>query len=263
MTFPRVILVLVLAGACATKPVPRTTLDTEPARIVSAFFGLDNQMPQIARLICFSAPGKDGMPVTFSRRIAGAIDPKAFSIRTVSGAIHHPVCATLKPADAQAKRHTVLLIGDLGDAVSDPPQTLEITGDLKLEGAVDARGYSAKITPLAAGPSLALAMQFRAGAIASDCPTTTQQVVVAVWTGGVKPREQFDASHHLAGYELKTASGSIKPFALGDISDRDNYVHLCLGNSEAAHELRFAAGILADPNGDLNPQTSVAVSPQQ
>ena len=205
----RSLLALLLVCACSSKPAPRTSLDAEPARMVSAFFGLDNALPQIARLICFSAPGQDGMPVTFSRRVIGDISPKSFSIKTQKGVIHHPICATLKPANASAKRHTVLLIGEFGHAAEDPPESLEITGDLMLEGRANARGLSQKVTPLSEGPTLALALLFEAGVIDSDCPPATRRIVSVVWTGGVKPGPGFDATHHLTGYRLKTKSGAL------------------------------------------------------
>jgi len=37
------------------------------AKVVSAFFGLDNALPLIAIGLSWKAPGKDGMPVVFSQ----------------------------------------------------------------------------------------------------------------------------------------------------------------------------------------------------
>lgn len=257
------LLPIVLVFFCATKSVPRTTLDAEPPRIASAFFGLDNAMPGIARLICFQAPGKDGMPVTFSRRITGNIDPSAFTVHTVNGEIRRPICATLRPAHAAAKRHTVLLIGEFGNSNANAPASVEVTGDLMLEGGENARGLKAPVTPLRSGPTLVLALQLDAGSIKNDCPIETQRIVIAVWSGGVEPRSGSDAAQHLAGYDLKTPQGRATPFALSDINDRDNYIYLCLRDNAIAYELSFAAGILVDPNGDLNPRTTVPISVQR
>lgn len=263
MGFGRGALIFFFFAGCATKPVPRTALDDEPPRIASAFFGLDNALPQVARLICFSAPGKDGIPVTFSRRIGGTIDPAVFAVYTKSGGIRRPVCATTKPASAQAKRHTVLLIGELGDAANDPPESVEITGDLPLEGGANARGLKADIVPLSAGPTLVLGMAFHANAIDSNCPPATKRIISVVWAGGVKPRPGFGNADHLNGYTVQLQTGIVKPFALGDLDDRDNYVHLCMLTPDEPKEVRFAPGILADPNGDLNPATAVGIKSQK
>jgi hypothetical protein len=248
-----------LAG-CARTPPPRTTLDDAPPRILSAFFGLDHALPDAARLLCRQAPGLDGMPVTFSRRVVGAPDPAAFAVRTRSGALLRPVCATTRPADGPAKNHTVLLIGDIGREPDDPPVRVEVTGSLPLDQGADARGLSAPVTPLVDGPTLVMALGVAPGSVASDCPRETRQIVVAVWAGGVTPRPGGSDAEHLAGYRVETDGGQRAPFALGDLHDRDNYVHLCLDTLDPARRVSFRAGVVVDPRGDLNPATSVAVS---
>jgi hypothetical protein len=223
-------------AACAPHAPPRTVLDDQPPRLVSAFFGLDHAMPERSRGLCWTAPGQDGMPVTFSRRVVGSIDPDAFTAHLRSGALRHPTCATTKPANGLSKDHTVLLIGDLGHEPDDPP---------------------------VAGPGLVLALGVRAGAIDSDCPAGTRQIVVAIWAGGVQPAPGKTQRDHLAGYRVTTTAGDVAPLALGDLDDHDNYVHLCLDRDELARRVRFAAGIVVDPRGDLNPETSIEVSPQE
>ena len=53
-----------VAFAQRQQPIPdRTSLEDQPPRMVSAFFGLDNAV-QGSRF-----KGADGMPVTFSRRL--------------------------------------------------------------------------------------------------------------------------------------------------------------------------------------------------
>lgn len=254
-------------SACARPAPPATRLDDEPPRIAAAFFGLDDALPRVARLLCSAAPGRDGMPVTFSRRVVepidGTIDPAAFVVRTRSGALRTPACATLEPAAAPAERHTVLLIGDLGGEPADPPVAVSVVAPLALAGA-DARGLGAPVIPLAAGPTLALALSLRPGAIASDCPRgRTAQIVVAIWAGGVTPAPGASQEDHRRGYQVETAAGLVTPFALGDLDDRDNYVHLCLDTAATTSVVRFAAGIVVDPRGDRNPETTVAVSPQR
>lgn len=254
------LLPLALCASCASKTPPATSLDDQPPAIVSAFFGLDDALPEGARALCLQAPGLDGMPVTLTRRAAGAINPAAFTITTRSGATHTPRCATTQPADAAAERHTILLIGELGDEPDDPPTSLTITGRLPLDGGADARGLTAPVIPLAAGPTLSLALSYAPDAIDTDCPDSTRQLVVAVWSGGVNPAQDRSEADHLAGYTVTTDAGPIQPAALGDLGDNDNYVHLCLNTISTAQSVEFVPGILVDPNDDLNPRTSVRVS---
>jgi hypothetical protein len=253
---------LVGLGACAARrPPPKTALDEQPPRLVSAFFGLDHAMPEASRWLCREAPGQDGMPVTFTRRVVGSIAPGSFTVRLRSGEVRHPICATTAPANEAAEGHTVLLMGELGREPADPPVSVEVTGPLSLEGGVDGQGLTAPVTPLAAGPTLVLALGLRPGSIASDCPAATRQIVMAVWAGGVVPGPGSDQERHLGGYRVKTEAGEAAPFALGDLKDRDNYVHLCLDTDSPARSVHFAAGIVVDPRGDLNPETTVEVSP--
>jgi hypothetical protein len=228
--------------------------------MLSAFFGLDHAMPGESRWLCREAPGKDGMPVTFSRRVLEPVDANAFTVITRSGARLHPACATAAPANAPAKHHTILLMGELGSEPNDPPVKVEISGSLPLEGGVDAKGLEGEVIPLAAGPTLVMALGLPPGSIESDCPNTTQQLVVVVWAGGVKPGPDSDQEAHRKGYRVSTAEGEVTPFALGDLHDRDNYVHLCLDTKAPAQRVSFSAGLLVDPRGDLNPDTAIEVS---
>jgi hypothetical protein len=259
---PLLLAVLALAAGCARpRPTPRTALDDQPPRMVSAFFGLDHAMPEQSRLLCRQGPGQDGIPVTFSRRVVGEIKPDSFSVRLRSGQIRHPICATTAPANAAAENHTVLLVGDLGREPADPPLSVEMTGPLSMEGGVDGKGLTVPMTPLVAGPTMVLALGLEAGAIASDCPKATRQIVVVVWAGGVVPGPGSSEASHLAGYRVTTAAGEARPAALGDLGDHDNYIHLCLETTAPAQRVSFPAGIVVDPRGDLNPDTTVEVSP--
>lgn len=248
--------------AATTSTIPKTSLDDEAPRMVSAFFGLDDALPPIASAFYAEAPGKDGMPVTFSRRVMGgpSVDPKAFTVRTRSGALRQPIHATLSPASALGKGHTVLLIGDIGSDPGDPPVSVEVTGDLPLEYGGNAKGLSASVTPLADGPTLVLALGYKAGDFPCDTPAGTRQVVVAIWAGGVKPKPGADDKSHLQGYRVATSQGEVQPFALGGLQDNDNYVYLFLATDAPAERVTFAPGIVVDPRGDVNPETSVSVS---
>jgi hypothetical protein len=63
----------------------KTSLDDHPPRTVSAFFGLDNALSLRAARLWPSALGKDGIPMTFSRRVEEPIEPAAFTVITRSG----------------------------------------------------------------------------------------------------------------------------------------------------------------------------------
>ena len=127
------------------------------------------------------------MPITFSRRVT-SMEPGDFAVITRSGIRKVPECATLRPADEASEGHTVLLIGDLGSA-QDPPERVEVVGDVALEAGGQGRGLAVDVTPLEAGPTLVLAIAYTAGTIESDCPGGARQIVQVTWAGGVQPHE--------------------------------------------------------------------------
>jgi hypothetical protein len=105
--------------------------------------------------------GLDGIPVTFTRRLAADFpDPSAFRITTRSGAVFTPICATLNPALGASKRHTVLLVGQLGSE-GDPPVRIDIVGSVPLLNGGDAKGLSSdRVTPLERGPELRIGYRY-------------------------------------------------------------------------------------------------------
>ena len=251
-------LVALTLVACAhiQEPIPaRTTLDDQSPRMVSAFFGLDNAMPQRSRFA-----GLDGMPVTFSRRVEEPIEPAAFTVVTRSGARLQPSFATTRPANETAKRHTVLLIGELGDEPDDPPVKVEVTGHLALAGGADAHGLSVAVTPLADGPSLVLAYVANPGKIEGNHPPRTKQIIVVVWAGGVRPMPGVTHENHRLGYSVATTDGDVVPIDVGNLGDRDNYEHLYLDTEAKPLRVSMKGGLLMDPRADPNPATSVEVA---
>jgi len=258
-------LVGVLAG-CAATPPPPTALDQQPPEIVNAFFGLDDSLPPRSMAICPEAPGRDGMPVTFSRRVVGSgiqaarVDAAAFTVVTRSGQRKTPVCASLRPAAGPGQRHTVLLVGDFGDPVDDPPVRVAVTGHLPLDGGADGHGLAADVTALEAGPSIVLAMGYPARGREGDCPEGTRQVVEVVWSGGVVPGPGQTPESHREMYSVTTKAGEVRPIALGGLGDDDNYEWLCLDTESPAVRVSAAGGILQDPRGDLNPPTALNVA---
>jgi len=248
-------------GASAPLVAGRTALDEEPAQMVEAFFGLDNALPPRARALSRAAPGRDGLPVTFSRRIDGPIDPEVFTVVTKSGDRVHPMDATLRPADAPSKRHTVLLIGEFGDDPYDPPVRIEMTGSMKLEGGADALGMEVDVTPLTNGPTIALAYMAEPVPGSTVYPRGTTQALVVVWAGGVRPLPETTAEAHRLGYTVVTTGGVVKPIGVGDLGDNDNYEHLYLDSVQMPLRVEMATGLLMDPRDDPNPLTEAAVAP--
>jgi hypothetical protein len=248
----------------------------QTARLLSAFFGLDNGLPFGSNLLCLGASGQDGMPIVLSHTIdPETLQPEDFRVVTRSGAERTPFCLTLRPARDAGELRTVLLIGEFGDAANDPPVKVLVVDDLFSDGMtgdpVNFRGTQTHVTPLDAGPSLVLAevVPEEGSSIksrGSTCPAGIQQVVRATWAGGVRlPNgdEPGDAERALYRVTVERPDGSsdeIVPAALADLGDRDNNHLLCLDTSAPAVLVSFPAGHLVDPNQDLNPDTRVAVN---
>lgn len=265
-----------------------TTADTASPResgersadLLSAFFGLDNALPRASRLICRGAPGKDGMPVIFSAEIDHTtMQAGDFQVTTASGAAGEMHCVTLLPATDAGELRTVLLVGEFGNAETDPPAKVEIVGHLhSLDGTLDFRGAAVAVTPLAPGPSLVMAEVVDGTAEdlgiglrrtrGSTCPAEgIQQVVRVIWAGGItlaNGDELGDTERDLYRVTVRNADETqrdVPPAALADLGDGDNNHLLCLDTAGTPLSVSFPAGVLTDPNGDLNPATSVAVLP--
>ena len=116
------------------------------------------------------------------------------------------------------------------------------------------------ITPGDAGPELVLAFRYTPADLETDCPSTTRQVVVVVWAGGVTPAEGRTDEEHRTMYGVETESGTVAPDALADLGDNDNYEHLCLSGAAVPVRVHAAAGVVLDPRGDPDVETSVDVS---
>lgn len=263
------------AGADLPRERPGQTAD-----LLSAFFGLDNALPLLSRLICRGAPGKDGMPVVFSAEIDHTtMQAGDFRVTTASGATGRMQCVTLLPATDAGELRTVLLVGEFGDAAQDPPARVEIVGHIhSIDGTLDFQGAAVDVTPLAAGPSLVLAEVADPAAAdqglglrrtdGTDCPSEgIRQAVRMVWAGGVtlaNGDEPGAVERDLYRVTLRAADGAertIAPTALADLGDGDNNHLLCLDTADSPVSVSFPGGIFVDPNDDLNPETRVSVRP--
>lgn len=269
MRAPGYVVAAGLAAMCLAPAPVAQAADDQAARPLSAFFGLDNDLPFGANVLCLGAWGKDGMPVVLSHTVdAETLQPEDFRVVTRSGAERTPNCVTLRPAGDAGELRTVLLIGELGDAADDPPVRVLVVGDLFSDGVrggpVNFRGTQTHVTPLDAGPFLVVA-EVVTGDGRSDCPDGIQQVVRVTWAGGVRRpdgEDAGDAERALYRVTVQRADGSrdeVVPAALADLGDRDNNHLLCLDTSAPAVSVSFPAGHLVDPNQDLNPDTRVVV----
>ena len=259
--------------------VAEDQVSREAAALLSAFFGLDNNLPFLANRLCLGASGMDGMPVVLSRTVdPETLQAEDFRVLTVSGAEQTPHCVTLRPAQDPGELRTVLLIGEFGNADNAPPASVKVVGDLLSEDTqsqtgerANFRGLHTTVIPLSAGPSLVLAERIPVANLATEtrgttCPEGIQQVVRVTWAGGVRRpgrEEPGDEERRLYRVTVEREDGSpgeIVPAALADLEDGDNNHLLCLDTPDTAISVSFPAGHLVDPNQDLNPDTQVRVS---
>jgi hypothetical protein len=185
---------------------------------------------------------------------------------------------TLAPADDRGELRTVLVVGELG-SIDDQPARVRIVGNLlSKDRTVNFAGGESGVVRLEDGPNLTWAEavpepDWNLGRSAtrlpwgggSGCPEGTQQVIRATWEGGVtKPggAEADDGVRRAYSVTVEDADGrtrDVSPFALGDLGDGDNNHALCLDVADPAVSVHFPAGLLTDPNEDLNPETRQAV----
>ena len=251
--------------------------DTSPVKnssptLLSAFFGLDNALPFVVNLLCFGGAGDDGMPVVLSHRISSdSLRPEQFQITTRSGQLKTPECASLRPAGDPGERRTVLLIGELGNADTDPPEVVTIVEDLLSDTAapVNFNGQSVEVTPLNEGPSMVLAESLSQDDWTVDrrgtqCPNDgVKQIIRVTWNGGVRLAngdEPGDTETHLYSVTMEPERGAsyiTHPIAIAELGDNDNHHFLCMDTDDKASEVSFPSGHFIDPNRDLNPDTRV------
>ena len=252
-------------------------IKSSPPTLLSAFFGLDNAMPFAINILCFGAAGDDGMPVVLSHRISSdSLRPEQFQITKRSGQLKTPECATLRPAGDPGERRTVLLIGEFGNADTDPPEVVTIVEDLLSDMAapLNFKGQSVEVTPLSEGPSMVLAESVDREEWAVDrrgtqCPSEgVRQIIRVTWNGGVRLAnrdEPGDAEKGLYSIKMEPEQGEsyiTHPIAIAELGDNDNHHFLCLDTDDKASAVSFPSGHFIDPNRDLNPDTSVMLYPR-
>jgi hypothetical protein len=269
-------------------PADETQTDTTAAdgvarkqgQLLSAFFGLDNGLPIIADVgICRGGAKADGMPVIFDHEVdVRTLQAGDFRVISQSGEVGKVICVTLFPAIDTGELRTALLVGEFGSATDDPPVTVEIVGNLiSLDQTINYKNAKIAVTPLASGPTLILAeivpqKQWQLGKKAggrgsgSGCHQGTMQIIRVVWTGGVEKADGTEPGnaerllYQVTLYQSDDSKKTVAPFALADLGDGDNNHLLCLDAPGTPRLVSFPAGHLVDPNHDLNPDTSIAVS---
>ena len=239
--------------------------------LVSAFFGLDNGLPS---LLCNQLGSLlDGMPVNFKFPLdASSLSETDFEVLDSLGNIHTPICAFLAPANENGENRTVLLIGEFGTAITNPPVEVRIVGDLfttdTLAGEsacsdiINLNGITTtNIIPLNDGPSLFFAQRI-VGSL-NECNSGTQTIQVA-WDGGITPyisgNIESDLFQYYIGYS--DSSGVLiphVPISIADINDNDNFHQLCFSTSNDIVKISMMANTVEDPNQDPNLYSEIDV----
>ena len=240
--------------------------------LVSAFFGLDNGLPS---LLCGTIGSQlDGMPVNFMFPIDGAtLSESDFEVVDSLGNIHIPMCAVLAPANENGENRTVLLLGEFGTAVTNPPVEVRVVGDLfttyTLSGEsacseiINLNGIATtNVIPLDDGPSLFFAQ--RIDGILNECSSGVQTIQVA-WNGGITPFLSGDTESDLFQYYIgySDSSGVLiphVPISIADINDNDNFHQLCFSTSDEIVKISMMANTVEDPNQDPNLYSEIDVS---
>ena len=244
------------------------------AKVLSAFFGLDNSLPLAAIGLSWKAPGKDGMPVVFSHEInPTTLEASDFKIKTAKGKLMNVDVVTLRPAVEAFELRTVLLIGEVGNHPDDEPVEVAIIGDLLARSGQNFKGHKVSVTPLVKGPFLSYAEYFKlddsypyvAEGRGCDCPREkTKMVVRTVWAGGVRALNGEElGDKELQNFRVALQMGKdtlmVYPFQLADLSDNDNNIDLCINKEGIPLTVSVQANTAIDPRDDANNFTNIGV----
>ena len=266
----RLLLLLVLLG-CSKDNRDNSQDDIPQDTIVSAFFGLDNVLPG---LLC-NQPGSqlDGMPVNFKFPLdVSSLSETDFEVVDRLGNIYTPNCVSLAPANENGENRSVLLLGEFGTAVTNPPVEVRVIGDLFTTNTISGESACSEIINLNGitttnvislddGPSLFFAQKID-GSL-NECNSGTQTIQVA-WNGGITPYISGDAESDLYQYYVgySNSSGDLTPhipISIADINDNDNFHQLCFSTSDEIVKVSMMANTVEDPNHDPNLYSEIDV----
>ena len=247
---------------------------TREAKVLSAFFGLDNALPKAAIGISPKAPGKDGMPVVFSQELEpSTLDASDFKIKTNNGKSYKVDVVTLKPAVEAFELRTVLLVGDYGDAPDNEPLEVEIIGELLARSGQNFKGQKVAVTPLSEGPYLSYAEHFTLDdsypfvkrGNGCDCPKNkTTTVIRTVWAGGVRAMNgeelgEDELQQFTVILESRKKKIEVHPFQIADVGDGDNNIDLCIREKGTPISVNVKANTAIDPRNDANDFTEIEI----
>ena len=266
----QLLLLLVLFG-CSKDNRDNSQGDIPQDTIVSAFFGLDNVLPG---LLC-NQPGSqlDGMPVNFKFPLdVSSLSETDFEVVDRLGNIHTPNCVSLAPANENGENRSVLLLGEFGTAVTNPPVEVRVIGDLFTTDTISGESACSEIINLNGitttnvislddGPSLFFAQKIDGNL--NECNSGTQTIQVA-WNGGITPYISGDAESDLYQYYVgySNTSGDLTPhipISIADINDNDNFHQLCFSTSDEIVKVSMMANTVEDPNHDPNLYSEIDV----
>ena len=247
---------------------------TREAKVLSAFFGLDNALPKTAIGISPKAPGKDGMPVVFSHELEpSTLDAADFKVKTKNGKTFEVDIVTLKPAIEAFELRTVLLVGNFGNAPDNEPIEVEIIGELLARSGQNFNGQKVAVTALNDGPFLSYAEHFKIDDTyplvkkgnGCDCPKNkTTTVVRTVWAGGVRAMNgeelgENELNQFTVTLKRRNKSIEVHPFKIADIGDNDNNIDLCIKEKGIPTSVNVNANTAIDPRNDANEFTEIEI----
>ena len=276
------LLLIIICSFCACNNSPDYVLSdripqtdkTREAKILSAFFGLDNALPKTAIGISPKAPGKDGMPIIFSHELEpSTLDASDFKVKTSNGKSFKVDVVTFKPAIEAFELRTVLLIGDYGDAPDNEPVEVKIVGELLARSGQNFKGQKVTVTPLSKGPFLSYAEHFAIDDAypyvkkgkGCDCPKNrTTTVVRTVWAGGVRAMNgeelgENEIQQFTVTLKRRNKTIEVHPFQIADIGDNDNNIDLCIREKGIPISVNVKANTAIDPRDDANDFTEIKI----
>ncbi len=244
------------------------------AVVLSAFFGLDNDLPARTIRISPKAPGKDGMPLVFSQEIEpSTLEATDFKITTATGENFDVEVVSFKPSIEAFELRTLLLIGDYGEYPDNEPIEVEIIGDLFSRSGQNYKGQKVDVTPLEEGPYLSYAEHFVfdddypyvSKGRGCDCPKGETKVVVrTVWAGGVRALNGDElGDNELQNFTITLTNENdtvkVKPFKIADLNDNDNNIDLCIKEKGVPVTVSVKENTAIDPRNDANEFTEIDI----
>ena len=259
-------------GTLVTRKLVVVANHSSAPQALDAFFGLDDALPRASILLCFQAPGMDGMPITFTHSLNhDDVTPEKFRVITASGAKLMVECATLAPAVDGNENKTVLLIGDLGNEQVkpiDPPRKVLVVGDLftakdQPGGPQNLMGAELEVVSLFDFVRYAYAEVIPEEKWGQSVPAGAPAgapiwMVQTTWQGGITPINgdtTGETERQFQRIGMAQDDGKVTPvvpFAITDIGDADNHHELWVAGSGVPLWVEMDSEIVQDPRGDPN-----------